>query len=400
MKHSWSRLLFVALGIACVALADRAGAQQAAPAKSGTRLITLGTRSGPTPTVGRAQSSNLLIVNGALYVVDAGDGVTRRLTRLGVNFRDIGDIFITHPHSDHTSGLAALLTVIYDANRTSPVNVYGPPGTEADMRGLLAYLNVNSEVRISDGTKVVPAARIFAGHDLSVGPVLQAANVKVTAVENTHFHFPPESPGYGKYKSYAYRFDTPDRAIVFTGDTGPSEAIAELAKGADMLVSEVTGPIDEYRAQQIKIGRWQTLTPEQQAGSLRHMMEEDARRGRQDGGARRRQDGGADASAGDGRSGGGLPAFRRADQTAVLRAGAGGEGFDGVLKTDGFLRRVCKIECTTSTTSHDLTDDFAHAVGHRVRLTACAKSRNVMPHRNAAPGDFAHPTSTLRRCGR
>jgi ribonuclease BN (tRNA processing enzyme) len=279
MKHSWSRLLVVALGIACVALADPACAQQAAPAKSGTRLITLGTRSGPTPTVGRAQSSNLLIVNGALYVIDAGDGVTRRLTRLGVNFRDIGDIFITHPHSDHTSGLAALLTVIYDANRTNPVNVYGPPGTQASVQGLLQYLNVNSEVRISDGTKVVPAAKIFAGHDVGVGGVYMRlqdgiGTVKVTAAENTHFHFPPESPGYGKYKSYAYRFDTPDRSIVFTGDTGPSDAVADLAKGADMLVSEVTGPIDEYRAQQIKIGRWQTLTPEQQAGSLRHMMEE------------------------------------------------------------------------------------------------------------------------------
>jgi hypothetical protein len=55
--------------------------------KSGTRLITLGTRAGPTPSIGSAQSSNLLIVNGAQYVIDAGDGVTRRLTRLATNFR-------------------------------------------------------------------------------------------------------------------------------------------------------------------------------------------------------------------------------------------------------------------------------------------------------------------------
>ena len=54
---------------------------------------------------GARRSSNLLVVNGAQYVIDAGDGVTRRLTRLGTNFRNIDDIFITHPHSDHTSGL-------------------------------------------------------------------------------------------------------------------------------------------------------------------------------------------------------------------------------------------------------------------------------------------------------
>ncbi len=59
----------------------------------------------------------------------------------------------------------------------------------------------------------------------------------MTAVENTHFHIPEESPYYGKYKSYGYRFQTPDRVIVFTGDTGPSEAVTELAKDADLSVS-------------------------------------------------------------------------------------------------------------------------------------------------------------------
>jgi hypothetical protein len=54
--------------------------------KSGTRLITLGTSGGPPPRAHRAQSSNLLIVNGALYVVDAGDGVARRLARLVSTF--------------------------------------------------------------------------------------------------------------------------------------------------------------------------------------------------------------------------------------------------------------------------------------------------------------------------
>ena len=265
----------VAIGI--VALTDGSRAQPSAgtsPPKSGTRLITLGTRSGPTPTVGRAQSSNLLIVNGALYIIDAGEGVTRRLTRLGTNFRNIDNIFITHPHSDHTSGLGALMSVMYDANRTNPVNIYGPPGTAASVQGLLQFLTVNSNIRISDGTKVVPATQVFSGHATGVGTILQDANVKVTAVENTHFHFQPGSPGYGKYKSYAYRFDAPDRSIVFTGDTGPSDAIVLLAKGADMLVSEVTSSIDEYKEQQIKNGRWQTMTPEQQACAVRHMTEE------------------------------------------------------------------------------------------------------------------------------
>ena len=74
-----------------VALAGESGAQNSGGTttpKTGTRLITLGTRGGPGPTVGRAQSSNILIVNGAFYIVDAGEGVTRRLTRAGIAIRD------------------------------------------------------------------------------------------------------------------------------------------------------------------------------------------------------------------------------------------------------------------------------------------------------------------------
>ena len=111
----------------------------------------------------------------------------------------------------------------------------------------MQFLAVNAEIRQSDGTKSnTPLTKLFSGKDVDVGVAFQDDNVKVTSVENTHFHFPPGSPGYGKYKSYAYRFDTPGRSVVFTGDTGPSEAIAELANGADLLVSEATNPIDEF----------------------------------------------------------------------------------------------------------------------------------------------------------
>jgi ribonuclease BN (tRNA processing enzyme) len=275
MQRSRSLLIAGLIAIVAVVLGGRSWAQTSvAPQKSGTRLITLGTRAGPNPTVWRAQSSNLLVVSGTPYVIDAGDGVTRRLTRLGTNFRAIDNIFITHPHSDHTSGLGALMSVIYDANRTKPVDIYGPPGTAASVQGLLAFLAVNSDIRISDGTKIIASAQVFSGHDTGSGIIFQNANLKVTAVENTHFHFPPGSPGYGKYKSYAYRFDAPDRSVIFTGDTGPSDAVVALAKGADLLVSEVTASIDEYKEQQMKTGRWQTMTPEQQAGAVRHMTQE------------------------------------------------------------------------------------------------------------------------------
>jgi ribonuclease BN (tRNA processing enzyme) len=195
------------------------------------------------------------------------------MMRVGVKFRDVDDIFLTHGHDDHTGGLGELIDIIWAYNRTKPVNIYGPPGTETIVNGLLASPSVNSEIRISDGTQTVPIAKVFFAHDVRPGMVFQDANLKVTAVENTHFHFAPGSPGFGKYASYAYRFDAPDRSIVFTGDTGPSDAVTALARGADLLVSEVTS-VEEVKAVRVRSGQWATWTASEQADWIRHMTEE------------------------------------------------------------------------------------------------------------------------------
>jgi ribonuclease BN (tRNA processing enzyme) len=274
-RRSFLQVSAGALALSTVPKVVKAQPISGGSSKKGTRVITLGTRSGPTPDLHRAQSANLLITNGAAYIIDAGDGVSRRLIRLGVNFRDISNIFITHPHSDHTGGLGSLMMWLYDrGDHKKVVGIYGPPGTLASVHGLLEFLTVNAEVRISDGTNTLPATKLFSSKDLGEGLVFQDTNVKVTAVENTHFHFPPGSPGYGKYKSYAYRFDAADRSIIFTGDTGPSDAVADLAKGADLLISEATNPVDEFKEQAIKTDIWQQMSSEEQRNFIRHHIEE------------------------------------------------------------------------------------------------------------------------------
>jgi ribonuclease BN (tRNA processing enzyme) len=106
-----------------------------------------------------------------------------------------------------------------------------------------------------------------------VGEVYRDRNIKVTAIENSHFQFPPNSPAFGKYKSYSYRVETASSSVVFTGDTGPSEQLKDFAKGADILVSEALA-IDEVRGRLERAGQWQRMSDAEQAGWERHMSQE------------------------------------------------------------------------------------------------------------------------------
>ena len=274
MQKLRSLLFTTLISISIILFAHESMAQsKGAPSpKAGTRLITLGTASGPNPRAHRAQSSNLLIVNGALYVIDAGDSVARRLAKAGINIREIGTIFITHHHDDHTAGLGTLLSVAWDQTRTKPINVYGPHRTVDLVKAAVQYFTISAEIRmIAGGDRTVPLAQVFFGHDVGTGVIYQDGNVKVTAVENSHFDN-HQGPASGKHKSYSYRFETPHRVIVFTGDTGPSDAVTELAKGADLLVSEATS-VEDRKQNLINSGRWQAMTPDEQARTMRRATE-------------------------------------------------------------------------------------------------------------------------------
>ena len=239
--------------------------------KSETRLITLGTVAGPPPRPHRAQFSNLLIVNGTLYVIDAGDGVARRIAKAGFNVRDVGVVFVTHHHDDHTAGLGTLMSAAWDNQRTKPINVYGPPRTEELVKAAVQYFTISADIRIADGGRSIPIEQLFHGHDVEPGVVYQDSNLKVNVIENIHFGF-HKGAAAGKHKSYSYRFETPGRVIVFTSDTGPFAGLVEFAKGADLLVAEANS-IEQRMQDLIRSGQWQVMTNEEQARIKRQMAE-------------------------------------------------------------------------------------------------------------------------------
>ena len=218
-----------------------AAATSVAAAPAGTRLVVLGTQGGPLPAGRRSQPANAVVVQGRIYLVDAGNGVVRQLQQAGLDYRRVERIFVTHNHDDHNADWGTLMGLQWSTGRRSEIHVHGPEGTESMLQGFLQYFEPNARIRASEAKIPERPAQLFKAHDIrEAGLVYQDDLVKVTAVENCHFHFDAaSSAGAARDKSFAYRVQTADRVIVFSGDTGKCANLADFARGADLLVHEV-----------------------------------------------------------------------------------------------------------------------------------------------------------------
>lgn len=197
-----------------------------------TRLIILGSLAGPVVGAARHQASNVIVRGEDAYVIDCGYGATEQLVRARVPFSQIRDIFITHHHPDHNIELGTLVYFAWYAGLDRPLGLYGPPPLRRIWDGYRQAIQPDVDVWLKDiGHKPLPPITV---HEVAgAGPVMQDANVKVTSAV---VHHPPVVP------ALAYRFDFPDRSIVFSGDTTPSQALVRLARGADVLVHEAIYP--------------------------------------------------------------------------------------------------------------------------------------------------------------
>ncbi len=196
-----------------------------------TRLVLLGTKGGPrVDGGGRHNPSTLLIVNGTPYVVDCGYGTSYQMMAAGVPLTSLRYVFVTHHHADHDLELGLLPYNAWAAGLGTPVDAYGPPGTEAMLQTFFRYVQTDVDTRIVDEGR--PDLRALASaHDVTApGVVLRNADVTVTAARVRHPMIE---------HAYAYRFDARDRSVVISGDTAFSPELVELARGADVLVHEV-----------------------------------------------------------------------------------------------------------------------------------------------------------------
>lgn len=227
MRINVERRTFLASAAALTAATwlPRRGEAQSAK----TRLILLGTGGGPRPRKVSSAAAQVIVANDAAYVVDCGNGVARQLVFAGVPLPKLRHVFITHHHSDHNADYGNLIWLAWTAGLRTRVDTWGPPPLERMTRLFFEMNAYDIDTRIADEGRV-PLAPLVHVHELSEGgQVMQDENIKVTAAL---VHHPPVVPSFG------YRFDAPDRSIVISGDTAPSDNLIRLAQGADVLVHD------------------------------------------------------------------------------------------------------------------------------------------------------------------
>lgn len=216
-----------------------------------TRVVMLGSGT-PNADPDRSGPSVAIVVGNATYLVDAGPGVVRRAALAqrvdsirALSMPHLDRVFITHLHSDHTTGLPDLMLTPWVLDRTRPLDVYGPPGTARMVRLLSDAYSEDIQLRLHGGEPSNKTGYAAVAHDVKAGIVYRDSNVTVTAFEVAH----------GKWEhAFGYKFVTRDRVIVVSGDTRPTDAIVRACNGCDVLVHEV------YSAKQLA-----TRTPDWQA---------------------------------------------------------------------------------------------------------------------------------------
>jgi ribonuclease Z len=206
-------------------------------APESTVVVMLGTGT-PRPLPEASGPATAVVVGNRVFLFDAGAGVERRLAAAGLPTDGVTAVFITHLHSDHVLGLADLIFTSWVVGRSRPFPLYGPHGLGQMVEHLYAAFQEDIQIRTEglehesrDGYRVTV-------QEIAPGVAYDSGGVRVTAFLVNH----------GEWReAYGYRVDTPDRSIVLSGDTRPSEELVRMAKGVDLLIHEVQ-PSDSTRA--------------------------------------------------------------------------------------------------------------------------------------------------------
>ncbi|MGJ9384154.1 MBL fold metallo-hydrolase [Salipaludibacillus sp. CF4.18] len=184
----------------------------------------------PIPNVDRVGQGILISHDGHNVLFDCGPGVNRRLFEANVSHKDINHLVFTHLHWDHFGDYDAFVQTGFVTDRETPINVYGPNGTQevTDLLFKKVYyrdLIYRRGIRGPGAWKEPNVTEVFGGHQFTIGPF----NINVFRVH------------HGEYVDYslAYRIECEGKSVVISSDTAPVLGFADFAKDCDVLIHEV-----------------------------------------------------------------------------------------------------------------------------------------------------------------
>jgi ribonuclease Z len=177
----------------------------------------------------RLGPANLVRHDGHAFLVDCGSGATQRLVAAGSAGRALDAVFLTHLHSDHIVDLFQLVISSWHQGRDRPQRIFGPPGTQRFIDGMLALWRSELEQRIAHEVRPSAAALAVEVTEIAAGEILRTGDLTVAAVAVNHL---PVAHAFG------FVFAAAARRLVFSGDTAFCPALVEAARGADVLVHE------------------------------------------------------------------------------------------------------------------------------------------------------------------
>ena len=197
----------------------------------------------PTPTPARFGSSHVLHIGDEYLMFDCGPAATHKLVKAGLFPTQIDYLFFTHHHFDHNVDYPCFLLCRWDQSigEENELQIFGPTLTEEITQGLIGEEGVfapdwkarvnhplSQQVFVNRGGVLPRKPPAQKAKNIDSGATVDGNGWRVNTAPAEHVQPWPDS--------LAYRVDTPDGSVVFTGDTQPCKSVVDLARDADMML--------------------------------------------------------------------------------------------------------------------------------------------------------------------
>ncbi len=197
------------------------------------KIKFLGTSAG-VATMGHANSSSLISVEGDALLVDCGEPVSATLIRNKIPLDCFSGLVLTHLHPDHTGGFTQLIQTMQILRRERPLTVFMPAEGIAVFNQLLNAVYLYRSI-LPFSLDIVP---------IEVGKIIECGAFRLEFFSNEHlacFRSIAEAAGApAPCESFSVAIESAGKRLVMSGDIKrPDELLAPLQKKCDGLITEL-----------------------------------------------------------------------------------------------------------------------------------------------------------------